>query len=215
MTEMVRLIILAAVCYLLGSIPTAFIFGKVLKGIDIRQHGSGNMGATNAFRILGKGPGTLVLILDMLKGFIAVVVLAGLISPNVPGFLVASIASVCGHNWTCFLNFKGGKGVATSAGVLIGLSVMIPAVRWSVGLCLLSWVLCFLATAYISVSSIVAAILLPVFMIFFTAPFSVILLSILFCLFVVIRHKPNIQRLLNGQESKVPLPFHQKPRAKT
>ncbi|MEI6438084.1 MAG: glycerol-3-phosphate 1-O-acyltransferase PlsY [Candidatus Omnitrophota bacterium] len=204
-------LLVAVMSYLLGSIPTAFIFGKVMKGIDIREHGSGNMGATNAFRVLGKGPGTAVLLLDMLKGLIPVVFLAGWLTPGVEGRILAAIAVVCGHNWTCFLGFKGGKGVATSAGVLIGLTVALPSVRWPVGLCLLSWVVCFLATAYISVASIAAAILLPVFMIVFTAPFPVILLSILFCILVVVRHRPNIHRLLIGQENRVPLPFHKKP----
>ncbi|MBF0387156.1 MAG: glycerol-3-phosphate 1-O-acyltransferase PlsY [Candidatus Omnitrophica bacterium] len=208
--NMLNWFLIAVVSYLLGSIPTAFIFGKVMKGIDIREHGSGNMGATNAFRVLGKLPGSAVLILDMLKGLIPVVLVAGWLSPGVEGRIVAAVSVVCGHNWTCFLGFKGGKGVATSAGVLIGLTIALPAVRWPVGLCLLSWLGCFLATAYISVSSILAAILLPVFMIAFSAPFAVILLSILFCVLVVVRHQPNIHRLLNGQETKVPLPFHKK-----
>ena len=210
MMNILNLIIVASGSYLVGSFPTAFIFGKVLKGIDIREFGSGNMGATNAFRVLGKLPGTLVLVIDMIKGLVPVVFLAGWLTPGVEGRILAAVAVVCGHNWTCFLGFKGGKGVATSAGVLIGLTVALPSVRWPVGLCLLSWVACFLATAYISASSIAAAVLLPVFMIIFTAPFPVILLSILFCILVVIRHQPNIHRLLNGQESRVPFLFHKK-----
>lgn len=210
MMNIVNFALLAAGSYLLGSIPTAFIFGKVMKGIDIRQHGSGNMGATNAFRVLGKAPGTAVLVIDMLKGILPVVFLAGWLAPSVEGRILAAISVVCGHNWTCFLGFNGGKGVATSAGVLLGLTVALSAVRWPVALCLLSWIVCFLATAYISLSSIAAAILLPVFMIVFVAPFPVILLSILFCILVVVRHQPNIHRLLNGQESRVPLPFHKK-----
>ena len=129
----VNFIVIAVLSYLIGSIPTAFIFGKALKGIDIRAHGSGNVGATNAFRILGKYPGTAVLIIDMLKGVLPVVFLAGWLKPGVEGSIVAAIATVCGHNWTCFLNFKGGKGVATSAGVLIGLTIALPEVRWPVG----------------------------------------------------------------------------------
>ena len=206
----VNFIVIAVLSYLIGSIPTAFIFGKALKGIDIRAHGSGNVGATNAFRILGKYPGTAVLIIDMLKGVLPVVFLAGWLKPGVEGSIVAAIATVCGHNWTCFLNFKGGKGVATSAGVLIGLTIALPEVRWPVGLCLLSWIVCFLATGYISAASITAAVLLPILMVSFNAPFFVTLLGILFCLFVVLRHRPNIQRLLNGQENRVSLPFHKK-----
>jgi len=116
------LLAVAVISYLIGSIPTGFIFGKVLKGIDIRQHGSGNMGATNAFRILGKGPGSTVLALDIIKGILPVALVAGWLSPGVTGSIIAAVAVVCWHNWTCFLNFNGGKGVATSAGVLIGLT---------------------------------------------------------------------------------------------
>ncbi len=210
MMNILNFVLVAGLSYLTGSIPTAFIFGKVMKGIDIRQHGSGNMGATNAFRVLGKLPGTAVLVIDMVKGLLPVVFLAGWLTPGVEGRILAAIGVVCGHNWTCFLGFKGGKGVATSAGVLIGLTAALPAVRWPVGLCLLSWVVCFFATAYISVSSIVAAILLPVFMIVFAVPFLVTLLGIFFCILVVVRHRPNIHRLLNGQESRVPLPFHKR-----
>ncbi len=208
--EYVMLVVVIALSYLLGSIPTAFIFGKLLKGLDIRQHGSGNMGATNAFRVLGKGPGSVVLALDIIKGIIPVVLIAGWFSPGVMGRVLAAVAVVCGHNWTCFLNFNGGKGVATSAGVLIGLTVAIPEVRWPVLLCILSWIGCFLATAYISVSSITAAIVLPVLMILFGAPFLVIMLGILFCILIVLRHRPNIHRLMTGQEPQVPLPFRKK-----
>ena len=127
--------------YLVGAIPTAYIFGKVMKGIDIRQHGSGNVGATNAFRVLGKGPGTAVLIIDIIKGVIPVVVVAGFLVPDALGRIVAAVAAVCGHNWTCFLNFKGGKGIATTLGVLIGLTVALSAARPAVVLCVLVWAL--------------------------------------------------------------------------
>ncbi len=210
MMNVLNMMIVLVGSYLIGSLPTAYLFGKVLKGIDIREHGSGNMGATNAFRVLGKMPGIAVLFIDMVKGLIPVVFLAGWLSSGVEGRILAAVAVVCGHNWTCFLRFKGGKGVATSAGVLIGLTMALPGVRWPVGLCLLSWGICFLTTAYISVSSIIAAVLLPVFMIVFAAPFPVILLSILFCIFVVVRHEPNIHRLLNGQEPRVPFLFYKK-----
>jgi glycerol-3-phosphate acyltransferase PlsY len=210
MTGIINIIIIVVLSYLIGSIPTAFLFGKILKGIDIRQHGSGNVGATNAFRILGKGPGTAVLVIDMLKGFLPVVFLAGWLHPGVEGSIAAAVGAVCGHNWTCFLAFRGGKGVATSVGVLMGLTAALPAVRWPVGLCLLTWVACFLSTGYISAASISAAIVLPVMMVVFVSPFSVTLLSILFCILVILRHRPNIQRLLTGQENRVALPFHKK-----
>jgi acyl phosphate:glycerol-3-phosphate acyltransferase len=208
MMDIIKLILTAGISYLMGAVPTAFIFGKALKGIDIRQHGSGNMGATNAFRVLGKVPGTLVLIIDIIKGIIPVVFVAGFLSPGELGRVIAAVAAVSGHNWTCFLNFKGGKGIATSFGVLIGITVAIPDIRWPVILCVFSWLACFLMTAYISLSSLVAAVVLPVFMVVFSAPLLVTSLCIVFCIFVVLRHRPNIHRLLSGQEPKVPLPFH-------
>jgi glycerol-3-phosphate acyltransferase PlsY len=208
MMDIVNLGLTALFSYVVGSVPTAFIFGKLMKGIDIRQHGSGNVGATNAFRVLGKGTGTAVLILDIVKGVIPVVLIAGIFHPDVNGRILAAVAAVVGHNWTCFLQFKGGKGIATTLGVLIGLTIAVPGIRMAVFLCLLSWIVCFLITAYVSVSSILAAVLLPVLMIVVNAPFSIILLGILFCLFIVLRHRPNISRLLKGQEPKVPLPFH-------
>ncbi len=193
--------------YVIGSIPTAYIFGKVMKGIDIRQHGSGNVGATNAFRVLGKGPGTAVLIIDIIKGIVPVVVVAGFLAPDVLGRIAAAVAVVCGHNWTCFLQFKGGKGIASTLGVLIGLTVVIPEARPAVALCMLSWALCFTVTGIVSLSSLIAAVLLPVFMIVFNVPTSIVILSILFCLFVVLRHRPNIHCLLIGQEPAVRMPW--------
>lgn len=113
-----------ACCYLVGAIPSGFIVGRWLKGIDIRTQGSGNMGATNVFRLLGKGPGLFVLAVDIAKGALAVTVLA-----YIWGFfdhswlpLSGGLAAVLGHNYTCFLKFKGGKGVAASAGVFLGLA---------------------------------------------------------------------------------------------
>jgi glycerol-3-phosphate acyltransferase PlsY len=212
MEIIIKFLAAGIVSYLLGSIPTGFIFGKVLKGIDIRQHGSRNTGATNVFRVIGKGPGTAVLVIDILKGAIPVAVFGLVFAPDVNIPLVAALAAVAGHNWTCFLGFKGGKGVATTLGVLIGLTIAIPSIRLAVILCVLTWVLCFLTTAYISVSSMLAAVLLPILMVVVEAPFSMKVLGIVFCFFVILRHRPNIQRLLQGQEPKVPLPFHKNPR---
>ncbi len=201
----------AVLSYLVGSIPTAYIFGKLMKNIDIRQHGSGNVGATNAFRVLGKGPGTAVLIIDIIKGIIPVVLVAGFLAPYALGRIAAAVAAVCGHNWTCFLNFKGGKGIATTLGVLIGLTVAIPEARPAVILCVLSWALSFVVTKMVSVSSLVAAVLLPVLMLIFNVPTSVVLLSVVFCIFVVFRHRPNIHRILISQEPKVRMPWEPKP----
>ena len=201
----------AALSYFIGSIPTAYIFGKLMKGIDIRQHGSGNVGATNAFRVLGKKAGTAVLVIDIIKGIIPVVFVAGFLAPYALGRIAAAVAAVCGHNWTCFLNFKGGKGIATTLGVLIGLTVVLPEARPAVALCVLSWSLCFAVTGIVSVSSLVAAILLPILMLVFNVPTSVVILSVVFCVFVVFRHRPNIHRILIGQEPRIRMPWQSKP----
>ena len=195
--------------YLIGSIPTAYIFGRLYKGIDIRQHGSGNIGATNTFRIFGKIPGSIVLIIDILKGVVATSFVAQILGlEHVLVYVLLGIASVIGHNWTIFLNFKGGKGIATSLGVLIGLTIQEAALRsvllWTVAV----WLLFFLTTGYVSLSSIIAAVFLPMIMAITSQPFAVVLLGVIFCIFVVVRHQPNIKRLLNGQEHKVRLPFH-------
>jgi acyl phosphate:glycerol-3-phosphate acyltransferase len=119
MTEALQL--LAA--YLMGAIPFAYLAGRALRGIDIRRHGSGNVGATNVMRVLGKGPGAAVLALDMGKGALAAAWLPGLAAPPLEAWpAVLGLAAVLGHSYTCFLGFKGGKGVATSAGVLLGLA---------------------------------------------------------------------------------------------
>ena len=149
------LAISAVLAYLIGSIPVAYIFGRVLKNLDIREHGSGNMGATNAFRVLGRGPGTIVLILDIIKGIIPVTLLANAFGlGDALSLVIIAVAAVAGHNWTVFLGFKGGKGMATSLGVLIGLAIQLPGLRIVLGLATLIWVVLFLSLGYVSLASI-------------------------------------------------------------
>ncbi len=197
--------------YLIGSIPTAYIFGKLFEGIDIRQHGSGNVGATNVFRVLGKGPGFAVLLLDILKGVIAVAFIPDILGlTEILHRIVFALAVVCGHNWTIFLKFKGGKGIATSFGVLIGLTLKIAVIRPVLVWTILIWLLCFLITRIISVSSILAATCLPIIMVLTAQEITIICLGVTFCIFVVLRHRANIKRLFSGQEPRVPLNFRKK-----
>lgn len=197
--------------YLIGSIPTAYIFGKMLKGIDIRRHGSGNVGATNVFRVLGKKPGIVVLLLDILKGIIAVVLVPDLLGlTEVIHRVMLAVMVVCGHNWTVFLKFKGGKGIATSFGVLIGLTIKIAVIRSVLIWVVFIWLACFLTTRIISVSSILAATCLPIIMVLTNQEITIICLGVMFCIFVVLRHKANISRLFAGQEPRVPLSFRKK-----
>ena len=206
---MLWIITATIISYLLGSIPTAYIFGRVLKGIDIRDFGSGNVGATNALRVLGKGPGVAVLLLDIFKGTAAVVLLGAFfkaknmnIAPETLSIMLG-IACVVGHSYTVFLNFRGGKGIATSLGVLIGLSINIPALGAIVAMIILSWLLIFAATRIISFASIIAAILLPIYIAIFRQSSFLFFSSILLSVFVILRHKQNISRLLKGQEKRI------------
>ncbi len=199
------------ISYLLGSIPTAYIFGKLYRGIDIREYGSGNVGATNVFRVLGKGPGSIVLFMDVLKGLLAVSVLADILGLElIWQRLVLALAVVSGHNWTIFLKFKGGKGIATSLGVLIALSLEIASARPVFLFTMAVWFLVFLLSGFVSLASILAALCLPLIMVLTNQPFEITCLGIVFCVFVVLRHRPNIRRLLLGQESRVTLPFLKK-----
>jgi len=195
--------------YLLGSLPTAYLFGKALKGIDIRKVGSGNVGATNALRVLGKRAGITVLLIDILKGFIAVTLLVEFFV-NKPHLWQAQnlrifmgLCCICGHNWTIFLRFKGGKGIATSFGVLLGLSMKVPGLNIVMGLIILTWLLVFFSSRIVSLASIIAALALPILCLFFKQPFPLIAVSLLLCIFVIIRHKANLARIFQGKEPRL------------
>lgn len=198
-----KTILSVAVSYLIGSIPTAYIFGKLYRGIDIRQYGSGNVGATNVFRVLGKGPGIIVLVIDIAKGVVAMTLVANMFGlNNILSYVLLGIAVVVGHNWTVFLQFKGGKGMATSLGVLIGLTIQIALIRPVLLSAVGVWLVVFLSTGYVSLASIIAAVLLPVFMLIFAPSFQLVLLGVIFCIFVVVRHRSNIKRLLSHEEHR-------------
>lgn len=199
---MTQLLLLVALSYLVGAIPTSFIVGKGVKGIDLRKHGSGNLGATNVNRVLGAKWGFLVLGLDALKGVVAVVFIARLgfdgslytleVSRALCGF-----AAIVGHVWTIFLGFKGGKGVATSAGVFFALSW--PATLLAAVVCIGLIAL----TRYVSVGSIAGAVILPIGMVLFKEPDLYLTLSMLMSALVVSKHKQNVKRLVLGQENKL------------
>ncbi|HLP77118.1 MAG TPA: glycerol-3-phosphate 1-O-acyltransferase PlsY [Candidatus Paceibacterota bacterium] len=196
--------IIAIAAYFLGSIPTGFLMAKA-KGIDIRQVGSGNIGATNAFRVLGKPAGTFVLIADALKGYIAAAWMCDLLfkALNVPAAdagthrIIAGVCAVMGHNYTCWLKFKGGKGIATTAGVYIALAPL------AVGIAIVTWIVFATLSRYVSVASIAAAVALPT-AVWFTRD-SVLLgvVTTALGLLAIYKHKKNIQRLMNGTENRI------------
>ena len=161
-----KLVLALWISYFLGAIPTAYIAGRILKDIDIRKHGSGNVGATNVFRLLGQGPGIVVLVLDILKGVLAVTLVGDIFGVTTVGQRVLlALVAVIGHNWTVFLDFKGGKGIATSLGALIGLTIKIAFIRPVLLFTLLAWLTVFCSTGFVSLASIVAAVLLPIVMV--------------------------------------------------
>ncbi len=211
MIQLLNIVLSLVVCYLIGSIPTAYLMGRFCKGIDIRRHGSGNVGATNALRVLGKIPGSIVLLVDVLKGAVAVTIVGDLFGLEHVGYRVLlAVAVVAGHNWTIFLNFKGGKGIATSLGVLIGLTIKISFLRPILLISVLIWLIVFFLSGFVSLASMVSAVLLPFLMVEFNQPLEMVVLGIIFCVFVILRHRLNIKRLLSGKESRVDFPFRKK-----
>ena len=196
--------VIAVAAYLLGSIPTGYLVARA-KGIDIRTVGSGNIGAANVFRILGKPAGILVLVVDGLKGFAAcawlidfVIQLFAVAPGQIENLrIVAGICAVLGHNYTCWLKFKGGKGIATSAGVYFALAPL------AAGIALGIWIIVFALGRYVSVASIAAAVALPAAV--WLTPNSLILriVTTALGLLAIYKHKGNIQRLLNGTERRL------------
>ncbi len=183
--------------YFLGAFPTAYLAGKWLKGLDIREHGSGNVGATNAFRVLGKGPGLAVFVIDFLKGALPVYLfrvsaVGSLASSSI--ILCVGIAALLGHVYTPFLRFKGGKGVATGAGMLAGGFPALFAIVLAV------WAITFFITRIVSVSSMGAALVLVIAGGVLGYRLQTNLIFSAIALFVFWTHRSNIGRLLKGQE---------------
>jgi glycerol-3-phosphate acyltransferase PlsY len=198
------LIITLVFAYLAGSLPTGFLVARAMR-VDITQVGSGNIGATNVFRVLGKGPGALVLIVDLLKGALAVLVapiLAAAVTPTDSLALpaLAALGAVLGHNYTCWLGFKGGKGVATSAGAM---AALIPP---AFGVTVITWLLVFFLSRYVSMASIAAAVILPVATIFTVSGptrWPLVAFTSALAALAVWRHRANIQRLKAGTELRI------------
>lgn len=204
---------IVVIAYLLGSFPTGYIAVKQLKGIDIRQIGSGSTGATNVLRTLGKGAGAFVLVLDALKGVLAIALVYWLfnftssqnfIPPTVDAQLwepwivtLTGLAAILGHSKSIFLGFTGGKSVAISLGILLAMS-------WQIGLATAGVFTVVVAISRIvSLSSIVGAIAVSIFMVLLHQPLPYILFGITGGLYVILRHRTNIERLLAGTEPKI------------
>jgi len=188
--------LLVVSAYFLGSIPFGLIIGLLWKGIDIRKVGSGNIGATNMMRVLGPGPGAVVFVLDVMKGFVPVIA-AGRFAHGIHWFaVVVGMMAIVGHTLSLFLKFKGGKGVATSLGVLIGLDPMMAALAFGM------WILIVLITRYVSVASVIAVGSVIGMMFYHHSPVSYKAFAIVVWIFVLIKHRSNFKRLLEGNEPK-------------
>lgn len=188
------LLLLAA--YLLGATPTSYIAGRI-RGIDLRRHGSGNLGATNAFRVLGWKAATPIFIIDIAKGwFPAAFFPLWDASPRAEWALAYGAAAILGHVFSVFVRFKGGKGVATSAGVFLALA------PYAVLAGLVVWAVIVYATGYVSLASIAAAALLPPLVFGLRGASPVFWVSLALALFVVYAHRANIRRLLRGEEHR-------------
>jgi glycerol-3-phosphate acyltransferase PlsY len=209
--------VIAILSYLIGSFPTAIIVARQMRGIDIRQHGSGNAGGTNVFRVLGWKAGVFVILIDMAKGLLATIVIARLMYGPIPfenrtpfdDFtvvqIIAGCAAILGHIWTLFAGFKGGTGIATAGGMLLGIAPVEVAV--SVGV----FAVVFLISHYVSLGSLSAAVAFPltmffrenIFMVDIEGYHTLIFFSIGISLLIIFTHRANIRRLLAGTENRI------------
>ena len=203
-----QLLLLLFLSYITGSFPTSIILGKIVKGIDIREHGSGNAGGTNVFRVLGWKPALIVVIIDIFKGWLPTAIYATALFQGQPiadiGVIqiLCGFAAVLGHTYTIFASFRGGKGIGTLAGMLIALyPITFP-------LCLIVFVITLITTGYVSLSSISATIALPIILIVLPifgiqqATSSLLIFALAVPLFAIFTHRSNIARLKDGTENR-------------
>lgn len=208
--ELLYFIVFGLFAYALGSIPTAIWVGKAWFNMDVREHGSLNAGATNTFRVLGKKPGIIVLVVDIFKGFLAVSLVKWFVEYKswdhtldevIQVQVVCAVLAILGHIFPLFARFKGGKGVATSLGIIIGIEPL------SALICITLFLFVFLISNYVSLGAIVVSFVFPVVVYWITDNSSDVLLifSIVLSLAVIASHRKNIARLIKGEENKMNL----------
>ena len=184
------------IAYLLGAIPNGLIWGKLIWQTDLREHGSHNIGATNAWRTLGKTAGFLIFALDFLKGFLSVYIASVLVGTPL-SMVLAGVLAIVGHSCSIFLKFKGGKGVATGLGVIVMLMPLEALIIFLV------WLIIVKISGYVSLGSVIAAALVPLLFYVGGYPLEFIIFGVLAAVLIIVRHHANIVRLLNGTESKI------------
>jgi len=190
-----RFILAGIISYLLGSISFAYIISKRFYGIDITKYGSGNLGATNVLRVLGGKAAAVVYAADFLKGFIAVFLARHIGGENTA--LICALIVIMGHNWSVFLNFRGGKGIATSMGVGFALAPTIAL------LCAFIGMLVIAVSRYVSLGSVLGIVFFPIMLAIFHYPVKLILWGVCMAVLAVYRHKDNIKRLIRGNERRL------------
>lgn len=193
MTRM-EYVVFILIAYLLGSIPSGLIVGKIFYGVDIREHGSGNLGATNAFRTLGIKAGTVVIIADILKGTLATLLPIWFGADLHP--LIAGMAAAVGHSFPVFAGFRGGKAVATSGGVLLAYEPVLFL------LLVVAFLISLYISKYVSLSSIIVSIIAVIYT-FFKGDIPLIIVVLFLASFVIFRHRANVKRILNKTEPKI------------
>ncbi|HHY77256.1 MAG TPA: glycerol-3-phosphate 1-O-acyltransferase PlsY [Clostridiales bacterium] len=190
-----KIIIISIIAYFLGNVSASYLIAKLTKGIDIRKYGSGNAGATNVMRTLGTKAAILAFLGDAIKGVIAVI-LGNMVAGEV-GQIAAGIFVVIGHNWPVLLGFKGGKGIATTIGVMTAINPFIVAAIVPIGIIII------IITKYVSLASITGMIIFPIFMLITRQPTKLIIFSFILSVMALYRHKSNIKKLIQGTESKI------------
>ena len=189
-------LLMGVLAYLVGSIPSGLILGKLFWHTDLRKYGSHNIGATNAWRTLGKVPGIIVFLADSLKGQAGVLLGLSLVGTPLAA-VIGGLLAIIGHSFSIFLRFRGGKGVATSLGVLTMLMGNVTLIVFAL------WFTIVYMTRYVSLGSVVAGVLTPILAALFAYPMEYIVFTVIAALLVIVRHRENIKRLMNGTENKI------------
>ena len=189
-------LLMSVLAYLVGSIPSGLILGKLFWHTDLRKYGSHNIGATNAWRTLGKVPGIIVFLADSLKGQAGVLLGLSLVGTPLAA-VIGGLLAIIGHSFSIFLRFRGGKGVATSLGVLTMLMGNVTLIVFAL------WFTIVYMTRYVSLGSVVAGVLTPILAALFAYPMEYIVFTVIAALLVIVRHRENIKRLMNGTENKI------------
>lgn len=202
--NMLKVFGLFVISFLLGSIPSGYVICRVFKNIDIRKYGSGNIGATNVYRVCGGFFATIVLILDILKGFIPVFISKNILHFPSPVSIITGLLATSGHIFSIFLKGKGGKGVATSFGVIIGLFPLSALSSFII------WFIILLVSHIVSVASIIAGFFLPLLIYIFYKDISLTIFGVIIFFFIVYTHRENIKRLKKGKENRIILPWEKK-----